>query len=172
MTNLINIELHGFKELEGGLRMLPQNLAKKHLEAALKKGLQIVKQSEIALAPKKTGKLAGSIGIYKARRLPPGATTAFSVKPIKKKGGGFAIMVEYGTKPHMIVPKKAGGSLKLYGGQFVKSVMHPGARPHPFLVPSWEPNIPQIVNVVQEELAKRIEAELMGTSIGSVGFSF
>lgn len=47
-----------------------------------------------------------------------------------------ATFLEYGTKPHVIMPKKPGGRLVFRkGGQliFARKVNHPGTRPYKFL---------------------------------------
>jgi hypothetical protein len=163
--NFITIELQGFKALENCLRELPEKLAKKYLDNAIKEGLKIVKQSEQALAQKGTqphkwpGHLATSIEIYKTKpgSWPSGATTAFSVKPIKKKGGGFAMIIEYGTKPHSLAPVKK--KALAWQGIVREWAHHPGSRKFPFLVPSWEPNLEYIMARIGNVLAENIYEE-------------
>lgn len=53
----------------------------------------------------------------------------------------YAAYVEYGTKPHKIYPKAAGGVLRFrVGGAivFARYVSHPGGRAFPFMFPAAE----------------------------------
>ena len=92
------------------------------------------------LVPRKTGNLGRSIGV--------GRVTDTSAETIA--GANYAAAVEFGTKPHIIVPRNrkalrfaAGpGSRRLSGSPrsggavvFAKRVRHPGTRAQPFMVP-------------------------------------
>jgi len=92
-----------------------------------------------ALVPRKTGLLQ--------RRILPGAIT--NDHAIVKADTPYAAPVEFGSKPHIIRPKKAGGVLA-WGGprrlsgrlrtgakptNFARFVHHPGSRAHPYLIP-------------------------------------
>lgn len=55
-------------------------------------------------------------------------------------GVDYGKHIEYGTKPHVITPKKANGILawKVSGQwRYAKKVNHPGTKPYPF----WKPAI-------------------------------
>jgi hypothetical protein len=48
----------------------------------------------------------------------------------------YALLHHEGTRPHVIRPRKSGGTLRFtVGGKvvFAKSVHHPGTRPNPYL---------------------------------------
>ena len=91
------------------------------------------------LVPRKTGNLGRSIGI--------GRVTSTSAETVA--GAGYAAFVEFGTKPHTIVPRfkkalrfPASGSARLSGSVrsggsviFSKRVRHPGTKAKPFMVP-------------------------------------
>lgn len=47
-------------------------------------------------------------------------------------------MMEYGTRPHVIVPRTAGALYWTGAAHPVGRVNHPGTRPHPFLIPAAE----------------------------------
>lgn len=52
-----------------------------------------------------------------------------------------AVWVEFGTAPHLIVPRQAGKALRFKSGGsvvFTRRVHHPGTRPAPFLRPALE----------------------------------
>ena len=53
----------------------------------------------------------------------------------------YAGYVEFGTRPHEIRPKSAGGVLAFtVGGQkvFAKRVQHPGTKPQPYVMPAFQ----------------------------------
>jgi hypothetical protein len=106
-----------------------------------KVGLLAVREAK-AIVPRRTGNLGRTIRL--------GTVTSDSVEVLA--GGrltvGYAAAVEFGTKPHRIVPRRAkalawGGGRTLGGrlrvGQrpthFARSVRHPGTRKRPYLVP-------------------------------------
>lgn len=92
-----------------------------------------------ALVPRRTGLLQ--------RRIIPGALT--NDHAIVKADTPYAAPVEFGSKPHIIRPKKPGGVLAWGGSRrlsgrlrsgaqadhFATLVHHPGAKPHPYLIP-------------------------------------
>lgn len=100
-------------------------------------------------APKRTGFLAASIG-YRVLR---GSAEVAATAP-------YASYVEYGTKPHMIYPKRVKVLIFRVGGKtiFSKRVQHPGSSPQPFMrraVESFEPNLRGVLATLLEEVFKR-----------------
>lgn len=110
---------------------------------ALLKGLQMAAIREAKhLVPRKTGNLdrtirAGALSDDRALILAGGIRDV-----------GYAAYVEFGTGPHVIVPRKAkalawGGDRRLSGSlrkgaratNFAMRVNHPGSRAKPYLVP-------------------------------------
>ena len=95
-----------------------------------------------ALVPVKTGNLRRTIRV--------GQITSTSARILAggQREVGYAAAVEFGTKPHVIVPRKAkvlawGGNRRLSGTLrsgskpefFAMKVNHPGSRAKPYLVP-------------------------------------
>lgn len=91
-----------------------------------------------ALVHRKTGQLQRSIG--------PGPVSA--THAVVQARTPYAASLEFGARPHVIVPKRAkvlawGGSRRLTGSlrsgssadHFAKKVNHPGNRPYPYLIP-------------------------------------
>lgn len=117
---------------------------------AIKPNSQLMRSLAVAaiaeqkrLVPRKTGNLGRSIHVGRVT-----ATTAETVA-----SAGYAAAVEFGTKPHPIVPrrKKAlrfapGGSGRRLSGAprsgsgvvFAKRVKHPGTRAQPYMRPGAE----------------------------------
>lgn len=91
-----------------------------------------------ALVHRKTGTLQ--------RRIVPGPVSDTSA--VIEARTPYAASLEFGAKPHVIVPKRAkvlawGGDRRLSGrlrsgsapDHFARKVSHPGNRPYPYLVP-------------------------------------
>jgi hypothetical protein len=96
------------------------------------------------IVPRRTGNLGRTIRI--------GSLTDTHVEVMA--GGqlnvGYAAVVEYGSRPHVILPKRrkalAWGGARTLGGRlrsggtptnFARRVNHPGTRPKPFLIPAF-----------------------------------
>lgn len=105
-------------------------------------GIRTVREAKL-IVPKRTGNLARTIRV--------GAHTAEFVEV--RAGGvskvGYAAAVEFGSRPHDIVPRNrkvlAWGGARTLGGRlrkgasamhFARRVHHPGSKPHPFLRPA------------------------------------
>lgn len=97
------------------------------------------------LVPRKTGNLGRTI------RLGNVSTTEAQILAGGRDGVGYAAAVEYGTRPHDIVPRVASvlswpasgadarlsGSVRTGGKRiFAKKVHHPGTKPQPYLIPA------------------------------------
>ena len=123
-----------------GMDALLQRMAAIGETQPLLRGLQLSTIHEAqALVPRKTGLLQ--------RRILPGAIT--NDHAIVKADTPYAAPVEFGSKPHIIRPKKPGGVLAWGGSRrlsgrlrsgakptnFARLVHHPGSRAHPYLIP-------------------------------------
>jgi len=85
-----------------------------------------------AKTPVKTGTLRKSLGIKVSSNkvtIGPNLTQA-----------PYAGYVEFGTKPHTILPKRGTYLVFTIGGKkiFTKKVNHPGSAPHPYIQPAFE----------------------------------
>lgn len=92
-------------------------------------GAHAVEAQAKVYAPRRTGRMAGSIV----------ATFADDLHATIGPGTLYAPYVEYGTRPHVIRPRKPGGVLvfTVNGRKVVaRSVHHPGTSPHPFMRPA------------------------------------
>lgn len=165
----------GLSKLEEGLKSLPDKLAKKHLMASLKKGLQIVQRAEQKAVSHRTGKLSESISIYtRTRNKMPGAVIEVGVKPLARKlkawgkPTNLASLVEFGTQPHTIPKegKKVNPKMSVhFSGNWYSHVHHPGAKPHPFINPAIDSNIERVIYAVEDELGNRLINEIEGFNI-------
>ena len=132
----LRMQIDGIKALRARLDAVADN--KEALGLVALQGVAEAKE----LVPRRTGNLGRTIRV--------GTVTSDSATVVA--GGtskvGYAIYVEFGTGPHVIVPRNAsvlawGGSRTLGGRlrkgsratNFARRVHHPGTRPHPYLVP-------------------------------------
>lgn len=105
---------------------------------------------------------------------------------VRGKGAHIAPWLEYGTKPHLISvdeSQRGGKSVKrintlanetdsnhslVIGGKFVgATVMHPGARPHPFLRPALDTKEAEAIAAAQNFINGRLtRAGIVGAAEG------
>lgn len=74
----------------------------------------------------------------------------------------YAAYVEYGTAPHVIRPKAGKKALSFtVGGKrvIVKSVNHPGTKPHPYVRPAFEQWADSLGEMVADANVKRLEQD-------------
>ena len=88
----------------------------------------------------KTGHLRR--GIANFRR---GMTVTVHTSNIK-----YAIMVEKGTRSHIIKPKNAKALYWKGAAHPVKKVNHPGSKAKPYLIPAFEKEIPYFIEKLKE----------------------
>lgn len=110
----------GLADLQRFLDQLPAKVERNVLRGGLRAGARAVLPAARANINSVSGELAASLRV--GARARGGTVTAYVSTKVF-----YARFVEYGTKPHTIRAKD-GGSLK-WGGIFVESVEHPGARP-------------------------------------------
>ena len=142
--------IKGGKELDAFLKTLAPKVEKNIMRAALRSGAAVFREEAKAKAPVDSGALVKSIKVSTSTK--KGRITA------KLKVGGklapHAMLVEYGTKPHKIAPKGAGGLL--IGGKVVGAVDHPGAKPHPFVRPTFDAKSTPAIEAVGKKIRERL----------------
>lgn len=128
---------------------------KARLEAIGEPNLRLLQLSTIReaklIVPRRTGHLGRSIV--------PGTVTATHATVEARTP--YAATVEFGSKPHIIRPRKAkvlawGGTRRLSGTlakgssptHFAREVHHPGTKPHPYLLPGARKAIAGIKDAV------------------------
>jgi len=133
---------------QSSLRRLLKNIDKygKHIKKQVQQEINFtagqIRYDAINAAPYKTGNLKKTSYVNYKRNL-LGAEIGFNAK--------YASAVEFGSRPHIIKPKK-GKYLKFkIKGQWVQvtSVSHPGTKERPYLMPAFERN------------SKRMKAEIL-----------
>lgn len=113
--------VQGARQLQARLRAIKPD-AKLTAELAL-----VMLREQKARAPVRTGNLRRSIVL--------GAVTPRSAQTVAR--AAYAAAVEYGTRPHTILPRSRKVLKFNVGGRevFARKVNHPGTRPQPFMGP-------------------------------------
>jgi HK97 gp10 family phage protein len=142
--------ISGGAALDALLQTLPTKVEKNIMRSALRAGAKVFLEEVKQNIPYDTGTLRASARITTRGRA--GAVTA-SVK-VGNRQAFYANMVEFGTRPHKIVAPR-GHSLNV-NGQEVRSVDHPGIRPHPFARPAAEHRFREAVAAVQAKVRQRL----------------
>lgn len=147
VASFINIQ--GAEELLRTLRALPAKVEAQLLRGACRAAAKVVQEEAERLVPRLSGKLAGTLRVTSSISVKKGEVHSTVVAGDRKQVF-YAGMVEKGTKRHYIrvsdarTASTAGrlnrlakrGMLKIGPGVFVSSVIHPGARPKPFMGPA------------------------------------
>jgi HK97 gp10 family phage protein len=124
------------------LEGLAKDLDGKDMSAALLAGARVYARKMRSFAPRRTGRLQESIYAFNAYQsdfsgAKGGRRLRLKLRPneaMAVASSRVAHLVEFGTKPHRIRPKKR-KALALEGGAIVGSVERQAARAHPF----WRP---------------------------------
>lgn len=143
----------GGRELDAFLQQLPVKVEKNILRAAMRAGGNVFKRGAKQRVPVDEGDLQRSIRI--TTRTKKGTVYAYV------KAGGrrapHAHLVEFGTKAHKIVAKKDGALA--FGAQVVSEVDHPGAKPHPFMRPTFDGEAVSAIAATGAKIRERLTLE-------------
>lgn len=169
IDRLINVK--GLAELGAALDQFPAKFEKNVMRGALRAGMVLVRdvaRANVPVAPPSgegakvyhdyMGALRDSIHVS-ARRAPPGEVRVSVVAGGKVKGADvfYAAFVERGTAAHDITAANRKGLS--VGGLFFQSVHHPGAKPHPYLLPALDTTADAALAAVADYIRRRLERE-------------
>lgn len=141
----------GGRELDDFLQTLAPKMQKNINRAGLRAGAAVLLEEVRQRIPVASGALRDSARITSRAR---GATVSASVK-VGSKTVWYAHIVEYGTRPHKILPKRQGGAMQ-FGGIETRLVDHPGTRGRPFMRPAIDDKFPQVVQAVAKKIRERL----------------
>lgn len=122
----------GLADLQKFLDTMPAKMERNVMRGALRAGMNVVKPAAQANIRSVSGLLAKGLKISTKAK---GGTVTASLKATGPHGW-LARFVEFGTRAHKIAARKVPSLW--FGGFFVKSVQHPGARPKPFMRPALD----------------------------------
>lgn len=148
-----NLSFTGIEELGQVLAGLSgdKRLSGKVVRGILGKAAKPIVAEAKARVSKENGDLQKAIGTIPGR----GAGKGEQIYIGPRRGGRFkgyaGHLVEYGTAPHIIKAKAAGGHLHLRGNVFAEQVQHPGAAAKPFMRPAYDAKKDEAVGIIKDE---------------------
>jgi HK97 gp10 family phage protein len=155
-------QIQGFREIDQILGALGKSMGAKVVRKAIRDGAKpLLKEAKAnASHADVTGNLSLSLGFQTDKE--GGYSEVMGPRRGRGKNakGWHAHLVEYGTAPHLIKPKK--GTMLKIGGRLVKEAMHPGSKAQPFLRPAWDAKNQIVVQQVGTELRKILESNFKG----------
>jgi HK97 gp10 family phage protein len=172
------VQIMGLKQLADNLKKIGKLAEGNAAIAMASAGASVFKKAAKKDVPEKTGKLKENI-IIKQISKGPHVLYVTTIRPAKKgkagkKGTGvrYAHLVEFGTKAHP-EPKKG---KKLKGPMFIDNsgklywnVIHPGAKPRPFMRPAFENNHSEALTKMTKVYNKILEKWQTGyAAVGSL----
>lgn len=145
--------ISGGKALDDALKTLSAKIEKNILRSALRQGANVFKAEVRDNIRVDSGDLRRSVRVTTKSK---GGRVTAAVR-VGNKRAWYGPMVEFGTKPHKILPKKKGALV--IGQTRAMAVDHPGARPHPFMRPAFDSKPDAAIAVVGAQIRKRLTAE-------------
>ncbi|MVN78923.1 hypothetical protein GO988_21550 [Hymenobacter sp. HMF4947] len=156
-----NLAFEGVNELMQVLDGLAgdKKLSNKVVRGILNKAAKPIIQRAQELVSKEDGDLQKSIGTIPGRGQGRGEQVYVGPRRGGRYKGYAGHLVEYGTAPHIIRAKAAGGHLHLRGNVFVEEVHHPGAAAKPFMRPAFDSKKDEAIGIIKDECRIIIESE-------------
>ena len=149
MANSSGITFRGIEELDEVLAGLPGAFGDKVVDKILRKAARpfLVAAKALSSNADVTGETTRSIGIIANRK-----NNTITVGPRRGNGykGHTAHLLEYGTAPHIIKAKAAGGLLSFNGNAYA-SVNHPGTAAQPFMRPAYDATGQLMVESIKDQ---------------------
>ena len=175
------VQIMGLKQLTDNLKKIGKLAEGNAAIAMTREGANIFKKAAKENAPERTGsiglvsysvkgKLKENI-IVKQISKGPHVVYVTTIRP-GKKGVRYAHLVEFGTRTHP-QPKKGkkskGPMFISQTGKLYWNVIHPGAKPHPFMRPAFENNHAKALAKMTDKYNKILEKWQTGyAAVGSL----
>lgn len=138
----MTVDVHELVVLAHDLSAGPERVGAK-VSLVMRKGAKDVERDMKILVAKDTTNLEQSISsdIEGDGRM---GMMSFEVGPT----AAYGPEVEYGTEPHVILPKNGEFLVFMIGGKkvFTRKVNHPGTQAQPYAGPSFDRNLPGIID--------------------------
>lgn len=151
----------GLKDLQEFLDDLPVKMERDIMRGGIRAGTKEIYTEALTSAPVLHGKLKEGIKMGTSVR---GSIVRGYVRSTDFK----TRWIEYGTAAHAITASPS--KFLNFGGVFVKSVMHPGSHPHPFLRPALDNQATSAViatgNYVKERLSSKLKYDTSAIFVG------
>jgi HK97 gp10 family phage protein len=165
-----NVNLTGFKELEAALKKLPQEMAQKVIRKGALSGIGVMRKAAKGNVPQRRGNLMKKLRAkMKKGSLPWEVVYQLGAT----KAAFYGLFLEFGTKPHVIVPRKTsrtkdGVVHKALGkdAKFGVRVNHPGIKPIRWLTRAFDQNIQAAIEQSRKVIARELEKVAKGLPKG------
>lgn len=148
--------IKGASELYAFLQRFPTEMETKVMRGALREGNKIILAEAEANVPVRAGDLKATLRV--STSLKNGRVISRLIVGTKKVF--YAMLVEFGTSSHLIAAG-AGKALKI-AGKLMGKVDHPGARPHPFLLPAFDSKAGAAIYAVAAHVRKALASKRFG----------
>lgn len=153
------VEMRGGKEFEELLSQLPPAVARRVSANALRAGGRIVRDDAKLRVPVKTGELKKALKVRTVRKTQSPNHRTVRVGVLGKEGP-LAHLIEFGTSPHVIAPKRKKVLADPVTGQvFGVKVAHPGNPPQPYLRPAFDTKKGEVIKAIGKVLGEGIDKE-------------
>lgn len=143
----------GGRELDAFLQQLPVKVEKNILRAALRAGANQFRSGARQKVPVDDGDLKRSIRVTTRTK----RGTVYAAVKAGGRTAPHAHLVEFGTKAHKIVAKKQ--DALSFNGRIVREVDHPGARPQPFMRPTFDGGATAAIAATGAKIRERLTKE-------------
>lgn len=147
------IHIKGLRELDQVLQQFPEKYRKNVMRGAMRAGMNVVKPDAQSRIRNRSGLLAKGLRVSTKVQ----GSRVLSRLRATGRHRSIAHLVEYGTKAHIIRPRK--GKFLYFGGRFLTQIQHPGARPYPFMRPALDKNKGTAVMAVAEYSRNRLATQ-------------
>jgi HK97 gp10 family phage protein len=142
--------IKGFDEIQKLLDTLPAKIERNALRGALRAGANEILPVAVMNIHSISGRLAGSLKVGTSAER-GGARASVYTRDFK------AMWVEWGTRPHTITVRRE--RALNFGSAVVHSAHHPGADPHPFLLPAMDTQASAVLLAAGEYLKTRLSTK-------------
>lgn len=150
-------QVKGLRELKAALETLPEKIARNVMRGAMRAGAKVI-QTEAKHTSgfvDHTGTLRKSLHVSTRAKGTKVMASVSAGRTKKSKRAFYAVMVEKGTKAH-VIKAKPGHAL---GFGPVSVVHHPGARAHPFMGPAFDASNRQAIAAVAAYIRQRLATQ-------------
>lgn len=154
----VKVEIRGLERLQRRLDEAGRKRLSDEMRAATGTSVLLVEAEAKERVPQKSRALFRSIAGTALST--PGGT----IRGVVKAGGegvAYARFVEFGTKPHVILPRrKRALRWRIPGGRgfrFARRVQHPGTKPQPYMIPALDASRARIAKIFRKHADELLE---------------
>jgi len=158
------VQIMGLTKLRDNLKKIGKIAEHEAAIAMTRSGANLFEEAAKEEVPVKTGTLKESISVKQISKGPHILYVVTTRKKLKDKyRGRHAHLVEFGTRMHYEPrsSKRSGKKKKVMfikkSGEFFWNVIHPGAKPHPFMRPAFEENVAKAIDKMGKLYNRRLE---------------